>query len=219
MPQSAEHLAALDALGVPHGLLAVTRADLVDAGSRCRCWQGRGGTAREHIAGTGAERGRQRPHRRRVSTSCGAGSPTWSRRLPRPTTPRRPAVGRPVFTRAGAGTVVTGTLAAGRLRVGDELTLSSTGAAVRVRGLQVLGCVAQEVGPVARVAVSLRGPDLQQVVRGRALTAPGRWLTTSVLDVRTTSDGGDLPRRMTLHVGAAAVPATVRPLGAGTVRE
>ncbi len=80
------------------------------------------------------------------------------------------------FTVRGAGTVVTGTLAAGTIRVGDEL--EHAGRRVTVRGLQSLGRDQTEVGAVARVAVNLRGIDRQHIGRGDTVRTPGAWLDT-----------------------------------------
>ncbi|MFD6564060.1 selenocysteine-specific translation elongation factor [Micromonospora profundi] len=216
MPQSAEHLAALDALGVAYGLLAVTRADLADPGPVTA-------QARAEIAATslGAVEAVA------VSGLTGAGLPLLRTALDRlaaglPT----PAVDDPVrlwvdrsFTVRGSGTVVTGTLGAGRLRVGDELEVAGTQEAVRVRGLHSLGEARPEVAAVARVAVNLRGTSRDRIGRGDALLTPGRFHRTDLVDVRLTGDpAADLPAALTLHVGSAAVPVRVRPLGADTVR-
>ncbi|MET7752163.1 selenocysteine-specific translation elongation factor [Micromonospora sp. NPDC005367] len=216
MPQSAEHLAALHALGVSYGLLVVTRADLADPGRAMA-------QARTRIAGTalGAVEAVA------VSALTGAGLPELraaldrlAARLP------APAGGGPVrlwvdrsFTIRGSGTVVTGTLGAGRLRVGDELELAGTGESVRVRGLQTLGSAASEVTAVARVAVNLRGTPRDRLTRGDALLSPGRFHRTEVVDVRVAGDpAAELPAALTLHVGSAAVPVRVRPLGTDTAR-
>lgn len=216
MPQSAEHLAALDALGVSYGLLVVTRADLADPGPALA-------RARAELAVTslGAVEAVA------VSAVTGAGLPELraaldrlAARLP------APAVDAPVrlwvdrcFTVRGSGTVVTGTLGAGRLRVDDELELAATGEPVRVRGLHRLGVAAGRVDAVARVAVNLRGVPRDRLARGDALLTPGRFRLTDLLDVRLAGDPvADLPATLTLHVGSAAVPARVRPLGPDTVR-
>nr|WP_204342192.1 selenocysteine-specific translation elongation factor [Micromonospora terminaliae] len=216
MPQSAEHLAALDALGVSHGLLAVTRADLADPGPALA-------RAREEIAATSLGAVEAVP----VSAVTGAGLPELRAaldrlvaRLPDPAAdaPVRLWVDRS-FTVRGSGTVVTGTLGAGRLRVGDTLELAATGEPVRVRGLHALNTARAEVGAVARVAVNLRGLPRDRVARGDALLSPGRFRGTDLLDVRLAGDpAADLPPTLTLHVGSAAVPARVRPLGPDTVR-
>ncbi|MFC0032144.1 selenocysteine-specific translation elongation factor [Micromonospora chaiyaphumensis] len=216
MPQSAEHLAALDALGVSYGLLAVTRVDLADPGPALA-------RAREEIAATSLGAVEAVP----VSAVTGAGLPELRAaldrlvaRLPDPArdAPVRLWVDRS-FTVRGSGTVVTGTLGGGRLRVGDTLELAATGEPVRVRGLHALNTARAEVGAVARVAVNLRGLPRDRLARGDALLSPGRFRGTDLLDVRLAGDpAADLPPTLTLHVGSAAVPARVRPLGPDTVR-
>ncbi|MEU4474936.1 selenocysteine-specific translation elongation factor [Micromonospora sp. NPDC023888] len=216
MPQSAEHLAALDALGVAYGLLAVTRADLADPGPATA-------RARAEIGATslGAVEAVA------VSGRTGAGLPELRAALDRLTARLpTPPVDDPVrlwvdrsFTVRGSGTVVTGTLGAGRLRVGDELEVAGADEPVRVRGLHSLGEARPEAAAVARVAVNLRGTPRDRLGRGDALLTPGRFQHTDLVDVRLTGDpAADLPATLTLHVGSAAVPVRVRPLGADTVR-
>ncbi|RAO39519.1 Selenocysteine-specific elongation factor [Micromonospora saelicesensis] len=216
MPQSAEHLAALDALGVAYGLLAVTRADLADPGPATA-------RARAEIAETslGAVPAVA------VSGLTGAGLPQLRAALDRLAAQLpAPVVDDPVrlwvdrsFTVRGSGTVVTGTLGAGRLRVGDELELAGADEPVRVRGLHSLGEARPEAAAVARVAVNLRGTPRDRLGRGDALLTPGRFHHTDLVDVRLAGDpAADLPATLTLHVGSAAVPVRVRPLGPDTVR-
>ncbi|MFG1882475.1 selenocysteine-specific translation elongation factor [Micromonospora sp. NPDC049102] len=216
MPQSAEHLAALDALGVGYGLLVVTRADLADptpAAERARAEIAASSLgAVETVA---------------VSGLTGAGLPQLRAaldrlvaRLPDPVVdaPVRLWVDRS-FTVRGSGTVVTGTLGAGRLRVGDVLELAGADEPVRVRGLHCLGEARPEASAVARVAVNLRGTPRDRLGRGDALLTPGRFHRTDLVDVRLAGDpAADLPATLTLHVGSAAVPVRVRPLGVDTVR-
>jgi selenocysteine-specific elongation factor len=216
MPQSAEHLAALHALDVRHGLLVVTRADLADPAPAVA-------RAREEIGRTslGAVPAVA------VSPVTGAGLDELRValgdlvvELPEPDTdaPVRLWIDR-AFTIKGAGTVVTGTLGAGRLRTGDELDLTGAHRPVRIRGLQSLGAAADEVTAVARVAVNLRGVDKDAVTRGAALLTPGRFRETDLIDVRVHGDPvAHLPATVTLHTGSAAVPVRVRPLGADTAR-
>ena len=216
MPQSTEHLAALNALDVRHGLLVVTRTDLADPGpalARARDEIGR--TSLGAVAAVA------------VSPVTGAGLDELRSalgglvaRLPVPDreAPVRMWIDR-VFTIKGAGTVVTGTLGAGRLRTGDELELTGAHRPVRIRGLQSLGAAADEVTAVARVAVNLRGVDRDALGRGAALLTPGRFRATDLVDVRVHGDPvADLPATVTLHTGSAAVPVRVRPLGADTAR-
>jgi selenocysteine-specific elongation factor len=216
MPQSREHLQALHALDVRHGLLVVTRSDLMDPELARE-------EALEQLAGSSLG---QVPAVC-VSGVTGAGLDALRTALgslvaglPAPDVEAevRLWVDR-AFTIRGAGTVVTGTLAGGTIHVGDELSLTPGGQRVGVRGLQSLGASVESAPAVARVAVNLRGLPLNAVHRGHALLTPGAWLTTRTVDVRlSTGLAAELPRQVVLHVGAAAVAARVRPLGADTAR-
>jgi selenocysteine-specific elongation factor len=216
MPQSTEHLAALHALRVRHAVLAVTRADLADPGPATA-------QALDRLAATslGAVEAVA------VSGTTGAGLADLRAALdrlvarlpvPRTTDPVRLWVDRS-FTVTGAGTVVTGTLGAGTVAVGDELEHARTGARLRVRSLQSLGAGHTRVDAVARVAVNLRGTDRTDLRRGDALLTRDRFVRTDLVDVRLAGDPvADLPAEVTLHVGSAAVAVRVRPLGADTAR-
>ncbi|MDF5759180.1 selenocysteine-specific translation elongation factor [Spongiactinospora sp. TRM90649] len=208
--QSQEHWEAVRALGVEHGLLAVTRCDLMDPGPALEEAGERVGWPAVTVSGaTGDGLGELR----RALLRLTAGLPT-----PDPRAPVRLWIDR-AFTVKGAGTVVTGTLTAGTLRVGDPLLLA--GERVRVKALQALGEPVGEVTATARVAVNLRGVERARTTRGMTLLTPDSWLETEVADVRldARSDVGDRPpRESVLHIGSASVPARVRPLGPGTAR-
>jgi selenocysteine-specific elongation factor len=269
MPQSAEHLDALHALGVHYGLLAVTRSDRADpapAVARAMAELNASALGASGPAGPAGPGGNV-VEAVVVSGATGAGLTELRdalgrlvRRLPRPdpAAPVRLWVDR-AFTIRGTGTVVTGTLPAGRIGVDDGLWLAPGGRPVTVRAVQSMGEPRAEVGGTARVAVNLRGVRLAEVARGDALVSPGRWLETDEVDVRlvqprrpvgvgTAADGSaadaaagrgnvderaaagglagaavrprsvELPRELVLHIGSAAVPARVRPLGTDTVR-
>lgn len=207
MPQSEEHLAALDALGVRHALLVITKADLADPAPAVA--QARERFAATSLAGAPVALGTDLERVRAELVAL-------TDRLPAPDRGAdvRLWVDRS-FTVRGAGTVVTGTLAAGTVRVGDEL--EHAGRRVTVRGLQSLGRNEIEVGAVARVALNLRGVDRQQIGRGDTVRTPGAWRDTAEVDVALRS-AGTLHRELVLHIGSAAVPAQVRPLGAAAAR-
>jgi selenocysteine-specific elongation factor len=226
-PQSAEHLAAIDALGIRHGILVITRADLADPGPAQR-------QAAARIAGTSLGQGGG-PEAVAVSAATGQGLPglvaalgRLAARLPAPD----PAAGvrlwlDRVFAIKGSGTVVTGTLPAGTVAAGDELVLTPSLRPMRVRGVQSLGVPAGRVSGVARVALNLRGVSTRELGRGMALIHPGRWTVTGVIDVRLAPPGPGqpaapatirLPPQLTLHVGAARAVARVRRLGRGFAR-
>ena len=218
MPQSAEHLEALHALNVRHGVLAVTRSDLMDPELARE-------EALEHLAGStlgsipavcvSGATGAGLDELRVALSELVAGLPA-----PDVHGDIRLWVDR-AFTIRGAGTVVTGTLAGGTLHVGDELELTPGGRRVQVRGLQSLGQPVESAPAVARVAVNLRGVPREAVRRGDALLTRKAWLLPRAIDVRLCTAGclaADLPRQVVLHVGTAAVPARVRPLGTDTAR-
>jgi len=126
------------------------------------------------------------------------------------------------FAAAGAGTVVTGTLAGGWLRVGDELQLFPSGRRVRVRGLQSLHEPKPEVGPGNRVAVNLVGVDHDEVGRGHAVVRPSQWHPTRTIDA-TLRVLGSLDHRLSrrgahlAYVGSGEHPVRLSVLGAEAI--
>ncbi|MCV7278372.1 SelB C-terminal domain-containing protein [Mycolicibacterium flavescens] len=202
MPQSDEHLDALRALGVRHLLAVISKADLADPARATA-------EVSERLPDTPVVLGTDLEAVRAAVVSLIDALP-----VPDRDADVRLWVDRS-FTVRGAGTVVTGTLAAGTLRVGDEL--EHAGRRVTVRGLQSLGRDRDEVGAVARVAVNLRGLDRQQIGRGDTVRTPGAWLDTAEIDVLLRQPG-ELHRQLVLHIGSAAVPVQVRPLGESGAR-
>ena len=197
MPQSDEHLDALRALGVRHLLMVISKADLADpAGVIAQ--------VRERLPDVPVVAATDLEAVRAEVGSLVDGLPAPNREAD-----VRLWVDRS-FTVRGAGTVVTGTLAAGTLRVGDEL--EHAGRRVTIRGLQSLGRDRPEVGAVARVAVNLRGVDRHDLGRGDTVRTPGAWLDATEIDV-LLREPGELHRQLVLHIGSAAVPVRVRPLG------
>jgi selenocysteine-specific elongation factor len=207
MAQSQEHLAALDALGVRHALLVISKADLADPSPAIE--QARERFAATSLAGAPVAVGTDLDQVRAELLAL-------TDRLPAPDRDAdvRLWVDR-CFTVRGAGTVVTGTLAAGTIRVGDEL--EHAGRRVTVRGLQSLGRDQTAVDAVARVALNLRGVDRQHIGRGDTVATPGAWLDTAEIDVALRS-ADKLHRQLVLHIGSAAVPVGVRQLGSDAAR-
>jgi selenocysteine-specific elongation factor len=212
--QTAEHVAVLDALGVRHAVLAVTKADLADpAPVLVDVVERLGGTSLGAVPGVA------------VSSVTGAGLTDLTAALerllaglppPDADAPVRLWVDR-AFTIRGAGTVVTGTLAAGTVAVGDRLGLA--GGEVTVRGLQTLGTAVDRVAATARVALNLRGIAVDDLHRGDALLTPGVFRATSLVDVELRGEPGPaLPAEVVLHIGSAAAAARTRPLAGAAVR-
>jgi len=209
--QSEEHLAAIDALGIKYGLLAVTRSDLADPETAIVTATSR--IARSSLGHVEAVA---------VSSVTGAGlsdlRAAIGRLISRLPPPDQAADVRLWIDRSfritGHGTVVTGTLTAGTIRVGDELAALPGQRLFRVRGLEALKTQRPQVAATARVALNLRGADLGQVGRGSALVSPGRWLTTQTLDVRLTgADQARLPEQAMLHIGTAGTAVRIRRIG------
>ncbi|MFI2708468.1 GTP-binding protein, partial [Nocardioides sp. CER28] len=185
MPQAAEHLAALDALGVRHGVVVVTRADLADPAPALA-------RARAEVDGTGLAGAPAVV----VSGRTGAGLDELRQTLadvlahvpePDPSADVRLWVDRRFHIR-GSGTVVTGTLPAGTVAVGDTLVLLG-GAEARVRGLEALGRARQRMSGVARVALDLGGRAPEGIVRGTALLTPDAFLPATAVDVALRGEG------------------------------
>lgn len=216
MPQSAEHLAALDALGVQHALLVISRCDLADpapARAQALAELARTSLGRPPTVEVSAVTGQGLDALRDGLSALVAGLPAAD-----DDAPVRLWVDRS-FTIGGAGTVVTGTLGAGSIRVGDELLIEPGGRRVRVRGLESAAEARPELRGTSRAALNLRGVDPGEVRRGRALVTPGRWTVTAELDVRLHADDDTrLPAQAVLHVGSAAVTARLRRLGGEVVR-
>lgn len=209
MPQAAEHLAALDALGVERAVVAVTRSDLADpapATERAVAELARTSLRGARVVAVSAATGHGLPELRdALAELAGALQP------PNPDSDVRLWVDR-LFTVRGAGTVVTGTLAAGTIRTGDHLAIADE--SVRVRGIEALGRPRDSVAGVARIALNLGSKVPPGLRRDSVLATPDRWQWTTVVDVVLGPDV-IVPTRadLTFHIGAVAEPVHVRPFG------
>ena len=209
MPQAAEHLAALDALRVRHGVLVVTRADLADpapALARAREQLSRTSLAEVPHAVVSGATGEGLAGLRGLLDEILASLPVLAADAP-----VRLWVDR-VFTRPGAGTVVTGTLPAGEVRPGDVLMCGDE--QLRVRGLQTLGREVDVARGVARVSLRLGSHVPAGLARGVPLTTPDGWWPSAEVDI--VVDGDDAPpREPMLHVGSASTAVRLRVLDGG----
>ncbi len=217
-PQSEEHLRILELLGIRHGIIALTKVgaaepDLVDL-ARLEIEEQVRGTFLEGapVIGVDSPTGIGIDEIRAAVDEMLAATPT-SADLDRP----RLWVDR-AFAAKGAGTVVTGTLTGGRLRVGDELELNPGRRTVRVRTLQNHHAEHGELPPGTRCAINLVGVSHDQVERGDVLTRPDQWHLTTVVDASLqVLDRLDHPvSRRGAHVvylGAGEHPCRLRVLG------
>jgi selenocysteine-specific elongation factor len=185
MPQTREHLAILDLLQINHGIVILTKIDLVDEPA----WLDLIETdVRTTLRGTVL----QNAPILRVSSTTRAGLPELLQTLEKllQELPARPDLGRArlpidrVFSMPGFGTVVTGTLSDGQLAEGDELEILPSGLHARIRGLQTHKKKEETAVPGSRVAVNLSGVDVEQVRRGELLVHPGQYTPTQRLDVQ-----------------------------------
>ena len=214
MPQTREHFHICRLLGISRGLVALTKCDLADADAQAVAEM----ETRELVAGSFLD---GRPVVR-VSARTGEGLPALRAALLdlAREAPARPSDGLlrlpidRVFSLKGFGTVVTGTLAGGELRDGEEVEAVPSGRRARVRGLQVHGAGVDRAGAGTRTAANLAGVEVEDLRRGDVLVRPGTILPTSILDVeasllagaRFLRDGA----RVRVHLASAEVLARVR---------
>jgi selenocysteine-specific elongation factor len=215
--QSEEHLAILDVMGVAGGVVALTKRDLVDEDTLDLVEE----EIRERVEGTALSGARVV----RVSAETGEGLEDLRTALdellasaPAPADERARLFVDRVFTIAGAGTVVTGTLGGDRLAVGDEVELYPRGTTARIRSLQTHKRSEDVAEPVTRVAANLVGTGKQDLARGDVMGAPSAWRPTTVFDglLRPVRD---LPHPITargafkIYAGASETDARLRIFG------
>lgn len=220
--QSADHRDVLQALGIEHGLVVLTRTDRAGAPLQTVIDQ-----VRAELRGTGLAEAKILP----VCAPTGAGLPQLRTALdglldslphPQPEARVRLWIDRS-FSISGAGTVVTGTLQAGQLASGDKLVLAGENGEhqVTVRAVHSRNREVDAVGATNRVALNLRsGLRAEQVHRGDVLLTPGAWDLVDTVDVRRTM-GADLttaPEEVQLHLGTVSLGCRLRPLDAGHAR-
>ena len=221
MPQTREHLQILDLLGLRHGIVALTKADLVGPDRLAEVTA----QIRALLAGTGLAAAEIMS----VSSVTGAGIATLEARLlaAAAALPSRPVAGRfrlavdRSFTLPGVGTVVTGTVFAGQVAIGDRLLLSPSGIEARVRGIHAQNREAERGRAGQRCAINVAGPQIEKgsIQRGDWLVDPAAHAPTDRIDARLRLLATEArPLRhwtpVHLHLGAAHVPARVALLDA-----
>ncbi len=222
MPQTREHLEILKLLGLRHGVVALTKCDLVDATTR----EVVGLEVRELVRGTflqdaplvetsaqsGAGLGALKDA---ISGACARVDERTVRQWFRMGIDRS-------FVVQGHGTVVTGSVTAGKLRVGDEVDWLPRSERVRVRSLQNHEQPVDEVHRGQRAAVNLAGVRHEDVVRGQELATPGYLVPSKILTARLHCLA-DMRRPLKhrqpvrLHLGTAEAMATVALLDCDTI--
>ncbi len=215
MPQTREHLAILDLLEIQRGVVAITKKDLVDEE-----WLD---LVRMDVEELISSSSLSRAPIIAVSAVTGEGLPELvsaidellsSIELRKDTGWPRLLIDR-VFTMAGSGTVITGTLIDGPLSLGDEVEIVPPGLKSRIRGLQTHKARINTATAGSRVAVNLVGIATSQLKRGDVLTTPGWLIPTTMLSSRLRllhHLRRPLPHNaiVSFHTGAAETMAKVR---------
>ncbi|NEX64899.1 selenocysteine-specific translation elongation factor [Noviherbaspirillum galbum] len=216
MPQTHEHLAILELLGIRDGAVAITKADCVSPARLAE--------AQVEIAAALSPTALCNAPAFTVAATSGAGIEALRTHLAKAARAQRkhPAEGNfrlavdRCFSLAGTGQVVTGAVASGRIRIGDEVMVSPQGVSLRVRGIHVHNRAAEDACAGWRCALNLAGTDLKKVSieRGDWIVAPDAHVPTERCDVRITVPvSQDKPLAhwtpVHLHCGAAAVNARV----------
>ncbi len=187
MPQTVEHLDILCLLGIKHGLVVLTKLDLVDEELALLAEE----DAKDLVKGTFLENAPMV----RVSARTGEGIEELKRvilELSRKTGQRsvhgllRLPVDR-VFSLKGHGTVVAGTLISGTISTGDEIEILPQAVRSSVRSIESHKQFEQQSFPGERVAVNLRGIEQDEAHRGNVITHPGEFRPSYIVDVRLTS--------------------------------
>jgi selenocysteine-specific elongation factor len=215
MPQTDEHLRILELLDVEHGMVAITKADLVDDETLELAEL----EVTEHLEGTplaampivvcDSLSGRGLDDVRATLDAVLAAAPAAvDRDRPRLWVDR-------VFAAKGAGTVVTGTLTGGTVRLDEELEVGARGTKVRVRGIETAKRHVDDVGPGNRVALNIVGVEHRDLARGDALVRAGQWTRATVVDVRVQRVPGEKVARrgrVQVYVGSGEHGAALRML-------
>jgi len=219
MPQTKEHLAILDLLQIPAGMIVLTKTDLASDPAWLDLLE-------TDIRTAVAQTVLQDAPIVRVSAKAGTGldlliaglSSVLEKKSARPdlNRPRLP-IDR-VFTMSGFGTVVTGTLSDGHLSVGDEVEILPSGQKGRIRGLQTHRKKEDRAVPASRTAVNISGIESESIRRGDVLVHPNQYQVTRRLDAnfRLLKDASAPLRHgdeVKIFVGASEAIATLRLLG------
>ena len=203
-PQTHEHLAILRLLAVERGVVAVTKADAVDAETlELAVAEAEELVPGAEVVAVSAKTGEGLDELRAALGRAAAGL-----EHERPGGGTRLYIDR-AFTLTGVGTVVTGTLWSGSIGPGDALEVQPSGLPARARTVHVHDTEVPRAEAGQRVAVNLPGIDRRKLRRGDALVEPGYYPVSWRLDVTLEELEQEVPAAVTVHVGTSDVPARV----------
>ena len=218
MPQTREHFDICSLLRIPRGIVVITKADLADNDMRALVRQDVASLVKGSfleaapVIEVSSTTGQGLDHLRDAIVEQGS----RVRQRPVDGAARLP-IDR-AFSMKGFGTVVTGTLVAGRIAVDDELVVQPGGRIVKVRGVQVHGKPSPEAVAGQRTAINLGGVDVTDVSRGETILAPGTLSVTrrvdAEIDVLRASKPLKHGARVRLHNGTSEVLGRVSIAGA-----
>ena len=215
-PQTEEHLRILDALGITHGIIALTKTDLVDDDSQAIA------SVKQHVRSTFLE------HAPIISVSVldantldvlRSALTSLVASLPPVVNTNRPRIWVDrSFAAKGSGTVITGTLTGSSLSIGDELVVQPTNIVVKVRGIQSNGTSVDTLQAGNRCALNISGIDHVDINRGDVLVRDTQWLGTTKFDAALNvlaSIEHSVSRRGSymMYIGSREVPVVLHTIG------
>jgi selenocysteine-specific elongation factor len=214
MPQTREHMEICTLLDIQHGMVALTKVDLVDEE-----WME---MVREEVDGFTSNTFLEGAPVIPVSSTTGQGLTDFISALEEisgPITPRvtsglfRLPVDR-VFTMKGFGTVITGTLISGKVKMGDQIVIYPSGITSKVRGVQVHGDSVDSAHAGMRTAINFQGLDKEMVHRGDVIAAPGTLAPSHMVDATLTYLSGNSKKlktrtRVRFHSGTSEIMGIV----------
>ncbi|MBO36597.1 MAG: selenocysteine-specific translation elongation factor [Anaerolineaceae bacterium] len=220
MPQTKEHIAIMDLLQIDSGVVVITKTDLVESSDWVKLVQE---DVRDRLCNTTLSNAPFVPFTavsqdvselRYVLAECLNSHASQSDKgIPRLNIDR-------VFTLAGFGTVLTGTLLDGSLEVGEEVEIYPIGLCGRIRGMQTYNIPIEVASPGIRIAINISGVNKSEIGRGAVVARPGQFYTTQLIDVSIrllAEDHNLIPLRhneqVKVFVGAAEVMARTRIIG------
>lgn len=223
MPQTKEHLDIIHLLNIQHGIIVLTKTDMIDDPEWLQLIE-------LDIKQLVKEAGIENFPLVKVSARKGQGIDDLLRTIEHilAETPQKPDHGKPrlsvdrVFSMTGFGTIVTGTLVDGTFNVGDDVVCLPSGYKGKIRGLQNHNQKINSASPGSRTAINISGINVDQIQRGNVITKPQQYGSSKLLDATlnmvklpefTTKNNADVK----VFLGSSEINGTLRLLGRDTI--